>query len=595
MKIFLLLIALLILFTVNDVIAEEIGVIKWSQNHYLLEESPEIIVTDSDLNTNSTILETVQIEVWSDTDVGGIDLILNETGIDTGVFIANIILSTTEESKGTILEISDGDYITAEYEDSTLPKPPYNYGDELSIAAISYVSNTIPLPFILTTDKPTYYEEETILISGEVPIYEEGYAMTFVVITPNGDIAAIVQMIVNPDRIFNYSLEINTLMKEEGIYTIEAHYGTESTETTFEILPEPIPEPTPAPLTANTDKTQYEYGEILQLTGNIGTQQGQGIVVISIHKDGKMTSPILSYIELDGSFIELIELYGVDKFTKIAWEEGRYDIIVYYGDYTVELEFSISPMITIEADKSEYHQLETIILYGAIHGVTANIGDDVDINVLDEEGDELIPQQTVYFTTITEFNHTIIPDDPSWRGYDGTITIRADYRDYTATVKIDYSDYPVDLSLESLHIKNLEHNSMIDELTITQNTLLSTIEVLTGIIEEFIGSPIIVPEIVQEIIPAIIPVTPSDIPVIHTFYYISESDDFFIEWDIMTVDNYVVEHNPGEGWFTLDNTEDNSYTYTESTSFQEEFRVTSVYDEVRSEPSEIVTIRKLTR
>ena len=45
-----------------------------------------------------------------------------------------------------------------------------------------------PSSFILTTDKSTYYEEEEILISGEVPIYEEGYGMTFLVITSSENI-----------------------------------------------------------------------------------------------------------------------------------------------------------------------------------------------------------------------------------------------------------------------------------------------------------------------------------------------------------------------------------------------------------------------
>ena len=186
-------------------------------------------------------------------------------------------------------------------------------------------------------------------------------------------------------------------------------------------------------------------------------------IPIAIYKDGELILPLLETIQSDGSFQGIVELYEVAPLTGIPWVEGQYEINVVYWEETVVLEFSISPVFTLYTDKPSYHQLEPIILNGTIHGITANIGDDVDINVLDEAGVELILQETVYFTSNTEFNHIITPDDPAWREYDGVITIQADYGNHSTTAQIDYSDFPVELSLESLHTRLSEYEIIMYE------------------------------------------------------------------------------------------------------------------------------------
>jgi hypothetical protein len=98
------------------------GIIKFSQDLFLLHDSIQIRIIDFDMNLNPEIINTVLVEVFSDSDVGGIQVIAMETSERSGDFIANISLSTSTSS-GSRLYAIPGDTITAKYNDHTLPKP----------------------------------------------------------------------------------------------------------------------------------------------------------------------------------------------------------------------------------------------------------------------------------------------------------------------------------------------------------------------------------------------------------------------------------------------------------------------------------------
>jgi len=62
---------------------------------------------------------------------GGIDLMLTETGVSTGVF-KGMVVFTDEESSGYQLRVAKSDTVWAEYEDNTLSRP-YMTSDEFDI------------------------------------------------------------------------------------------------------------------------------------------------------------------------------------------------------------------------------------------------------------------------------------------------------------------------------------------------------------------------------------------------------------------------------------------------------------------------------
>jgi len=91
---------------------------------------------------------------------------------------------------------------------------------------------------VITTDKASYSEGETILVTGEVSQLLGGYALALTVIAPNGNLVSIDQLTVGADKKFSTSLAAGgALMKIEGTYTVTVQYGdnkNNSATTSFE-------------------------------------------------------------------------------------------------------------------------------------------------------------------------------------------------------------------------------------------------------------------------------------------------------------------------------------------------------------------------
>ncbi len=91
-------------------------------------------------------------------------------------------------------------------------------------------------PIAVTTDKTSYSEGETIMVTGEVSEVLFGYAISLMVIAPNGNVVSIDQVMVGSDKTFGTELAAGgALMRTGGEYTIQVLYGTETrtAETTF--------------------------------------------------------------------------------------------------------------------------------------------------------------------------------------------------------------------------------------------------------------------------------------------------------------------------------------------------------------------------
>ena len=105
--------------------------------------SAVLTVTDADENTNSAIIDTFTASVYSDSDNGGFTLTLNETDEDTGVFEGTVYFTSTDATSGSNLRVSEGDTVTAEYDDKTLPEP-YVDSDKLTIASTLTIGTAFP-------------------------------------------------------------------------------------------------------------------------------------------------------------------------------------------------------------------------------------------------------------------------------------------------------------------------------------------------------------------------------------------------------------------------------------------------------------------
>jgi hypothetical protein len=105
--------------------------------------SAVLTVTDADENTNSAIIDTFNVSVFSDSDNGGLTLVMNETDEDTGVFEGTVYFTSDGATSGSALRVSEGDTVTAEYSDNTLPEP-YTDSDSLTVASTLTIGTAFP-------------------------------------------------------------------------------------------------------------------------------------------------------------------------------------------------------------------------------------------------------------------------------------------------------------------------------------------------------------------------------------------------------------------------------------------------------------------
>lgn len=100
-------------------------------------------VVDPDENLDSTITDAFTVAVYSDSDAGGFTLTMNETDEDTGVFEGTVFFTSDAATSGSNIRVSEGDTVTAEYTDETLPEP-YTTADDLTIAGTLTIGTAFP-------------------------------------------------------------------------------------------------------------------------------------------------------------------------------------------------------------------------------------------------------------------------------------------------------------------------------------------------------------------------------------------------------------------------------------------------------------------
>ena len=93
-------------------------------------------------------------------------------------------------------------------------------------------------PIIVTTDKSSYSEGDTILISGQVKEILQNVPVSVQIIAPSGDLVFLAQLDVGYSKTFStQAIAEGPMWQWTGTYTIKVVYGTAGTaETTFDFL-----------------------------------------------------------------------------------------------------------------------------------------------------------------------------------------------------------------------------------------------------------------------------------------------------------------------------------------------------------------------
>ena len=120
-----------------------IGEVQWLEASYAASGTGVVRIIDPDMNLNPESVDNFEVNIWSDSDVGGIDLTVTETNQATGIFEGTTFFTVSDTSSGHRLRVSEGDTVTAEYNDRTLPDP-HDTSDEIDITATTQIGSIIP-------------------------------------------------------------------------------------------------------------------------------------------------------------------------------------------------------------------------------------------------------------------------------------------------------------------------------------------------------------------------------------------------------------------------------------------------------------------
>ncbi|MHA7647837.1 PEFG-CTERM sorting domain-containing protein [Nitrosopumilus sp. S4] len=199
---------------------------------------------------------------------------------------------------------------------------------------------------VVTTDKTSYSEGETIMVTGQVKELYSGIPVSVIVKAPNGNLVSIAQVTVGADKKFSTEITAGgSLMKAAGTYTVTVQYGTEnrSATTEFEFGGSTTTPPTKGPITGKTiavegssDLIGYTItgGKLLSVMPDVDANSL--IISIDATSDGILTLTIPRSV-MDAT----INGEDDDFFVLIDGEEVNFDETTTSKDRTLTIAFPV--------------------------------------------------------------------------------------------------------------------------------------------------------------------------------------------------------------------------------------------------------------
>ena len=119
--------------TASALIRWSVGETQWLRSSHPGNGAEVVRAIDPDMNLNPEAPDSLWIRAWSNSDQEDLRFTATETGAATGVF-EGVVAFQTRSGFAYRLSVGNGDTVTAEYADLTLPSP-YDVYDRLEVAA----------------------------------------------------------------------------------------------------------------------------------------------------------------------------------------------------------------------------------------------------------------------------------------------------------------------------------------------------------------------------------------------------------------------------------------------------------------------------
>ena len=109
-----------------------VGEVQWLEASYAATGSGIVRVIDPDANLNPDAVDNLDMVAYSETFLGGITLTVTETQEASGIFEGTVEFDPDEASQGHRLQVTEGDIVTAEYDDfdASRRRRPNNHRDD---------------------------------------------------------------------------------------------------------------------------------------------------------------------------------------------------------------------------------------------------------------------------------------------------------------------------------------------------------------------------------------------------------------------------------------------------------------------------------
>ena len=120
-----------------------VGEVQWLEASYPASGSGIVRVIDPDMNLNPEAVDNFDATVFSDSDGGGISLTVTETNAATGIFEGTVFFGVGVDTSGHRLRVVEGDTVTAQYYDNTLPAP-FKETERVRIGATTLIGTIVP-------------------------------------------------------------------------------------------------------------------------------------------------------------------------------------------------------------------------------------------------------------------------------------------------------------------------------------------------------------------------------------------------------------------------------------------------------------------
>ncbi|MGB6464152.1 MAG: hypothetical protein WBF38_08025 [Nitrosotalea sp.] len=180
--------------TGSALIRWHMGEIQWLQPDYPSNGQGILQIVDPDMSLIPNTINKFDTNVWSDSDSGGTKITMTETDAGSGIFHGMVDFTTQYPSSGNRLHVSDGDTVTGEYIDRTLP-PPYSSTDQSQLLATTTIGIILP-PL------------ERVPVSNARMIDSTGKTLNEVMTGQQVQIVSDVTNKVNKDQAFAYLVQI---------------------------------------------------------------------------------------------------------------------------------------------------------------------------------------------------------------------------------------------------------------------------------------------------------------------------------------------------------------------------------------------------